>query len=318
MIIMLRLALQRAARGKQPKQAGTRLACLKKPRSQSPPVEQPRCGRYLASGSARTHRPRGRQPRRSRLVASPVLQPRPWLATSRWVTEGPSLERSSPSSPQRHAAPCSWSLGCAGPLAGGGGAGRARAPQLFGPACCLLPTVPHLNLSPPPCSVNPQTHPPVPPWPRDDADLGGRRALQPLRADAQVPVAAGPSAGLQGCKVAGQGVAQASCRCLPASWPARQPTHPSPRLAPLPPCSCCWRRGPASKPILCNACGSRYLVKRSLEGYQPLQTRRENTSKAAAAADSSGGEGSGKAAARRAPAPAAGRAAKPKRAAQKR
>ncbi|KAL6780904.1 hypothetical protein ACKKBG_A08950 [Auxenochlorella protothecoides x Auxenochlorella symbiontica] len=35
----------------------------------------------------------------------------------------------------------------------------------------------------------------------------------------------------------------------------------------------CWRRGPPSKPILCNACGSRYLVKRSLEGYQPLAMR---------------------------------------------
>lgn len=84
-------------------------------------------------------------------------------------------------------------------------------------------------------------------------------------------------------------------------------------------CSCCWRRGPPAKPVLCNACGSRYLVKRSLDGYQPLQTRREGGSKAAAAAakDSSGSEGS-KPVARRAPAPAAGRAAKPKRAAQKR
>jgi hypothetical protein len=58
-------------------------------------------------------------------------------------------------------------------------------------------------------------------------------------------------------------------------------------------------------------------VKRSLEGYQPLQTRREGSSKAAAAKDSSGSEGS-KPAGRRAPGPAAGRAAKPKRAAQKR
>lgn len=92
--------------------------------------------------------------------------------------------------------------------------------------------------------------------------------------------------------------------------------HPCPTLCA---CSCCWRRGPASKPILCNACGSRYLVKRSLEGYQPMQTRREGGSKAAVAAakDSSGSEGS-KGTARRAPAPAAGRTAKPKRAAQKR
>ncbi len=50
-----------------------------------------------------------------------------------------------------------------------------------------------------------------------------------------------------------------------------------------------------------------------------MQTRREGGSKAAVAAakDSSGSEGS-KGTARRAPAPAAGRTAKPKRAAQKR
>lgn len=33
----------------------------------------------------------------------------------------------------------------------------------------------------------------------------------------------------------------------------------------------CWRKGPTEKPILCNACGARYLVKRSLEGYMPGQ-----------------------------------------------
>lgn len=37
--------------------------------------------------------------------------------------------------------------------------------------------------------------------------------------------------------------------------------------------SCCWRRGPPLKPVLCNACGSRYLVKKSLEGYIPIQQR---------------------------------------------
>lgn len=37
--------------------------------------------------------------------------------------------------------------------------------------------------------------------------------------------------------------------------------------------SCCWRRGPSSKPVLCNACGSRYLVKKSLDGYIPIQQR---------------------------------------------
>ncbi|GMH33093.1 hypothetical protein BSKO_00927 [Bryopsis sp. KO-2023] len=31
----------------------------------------------------------------------------------------------------------------------------------------------------------------------------------------------------------------------------------------------CWRRGPPEKPILCNACGTRYSVKRSLDGYFP-------------------------------------------------
>ncbi|GIL52227.1 hypothetical protein Vafri_8155 [Volvox africanus] len=31
----------------------------------------------------------------------------------------------------------------------------------------------------------------------------------------------------------------------------------------------CWRRGPPEKPTLCNACGSRYLVKGSLAGYFP-------------------------------------------------
>lgn len=33
----------------------------------------------------------------------------------------------------------------------------------------------------------------------------------------------------------------------------------------------CWRKGPEDKPILCNACGARYLVKRSLDGYMPGQ-----------------------------------------------
>ncbi|PSC72272.1 GATA transcription factor 26-like [Micractinium conductrix] len=77
--------------------------------------------------------------------------------------------------------------------------------------------------------------------------------------------------------------------------------------------SCCWRRGPASKPVLCNACGSRYLVKRSLEGYQPLQTRRETAAKAQAEV---GVKPSSPA---RRVAPAAGRVAKkPKRVVQKR
>lgn len=36
-------------------------------------------------------------------------------------------------------------------------------------------------------------------------------------------------------------------------------------------CSPCWRKGPPEKPVLCNACGARYLVKRNLEGYMPGQ-----------------------------------------------
>lgn len=31
----------------------------------------------------------------------------------------------------------------------------------------------------------------------------------------------------------------------------------------------CWRKGPPEKAVLCNACGSRWLVKRSLDGYFP-------------------------------------------------
>ncbi|GAX74475.1 hypothetical protein CEUSTIGMA_g1924.t1 [Chlamydomonas eustigma] len=31
----------------------------------------------------------------------------------------------------------------------------------------------------------------------------------------------------------------------------------------------CWRRGPPDKPCLCNACGARWLVKQSLDGYMP-------------------------------------------------
>ncbi len=31
----------------------------------------------------------------------------------------------------------------------------------------------------------------------------------------------------------------------------------------------CWRKGPPEKPLLCNACGARFLVKHSLEGYVP-------------------------------------------------
>eukprot|EP00242_Pyramimonas_sp_CCMP2087_P008831 CAMPEP_0198227360 /NCGR_PEP_ID=MMETSP1445-20131203/108945_1 /TAXON_ID=36898 /ORGANISM="Pyramimonas sp., Strain CCMP2087" /LENGTH=114 /DNA_ID=CAMNT_0043907391 /DNA_START=182 /DNA_END=522 /DNA_ORIENTATION=- len=30
-----------------------------------------------------------------------------------------------------------------------------------------------------------------------------------------------------------------------------------------------WRKGPPEKPSLCNACGARYLSKRTLDGYVP-------------------------------------------------
>lgn len=33
--------------------------------------------------------------------------------------------------------------------------------------------------------------------------------------------------------------------------------------------SCCWRKGPAEKATLCNACGARWLARKSLEGYFP-------------------------------------------------
>lgn len=31
----------------------------------------------------------------------------------------------------------------------------------------------------------------------------------------------------------------------------------------------CWRKGPAEKPVLCNACGARWLVKADLNNYMP-------------------------------------------------
>lgn len=31
----------------------------------------------------------------------------------------------------------------------------------------------------------------------------------------------------------------------------------------------CWRKGPPEKPVLCNACGARWLVKNDLNGYLP-------------------------------------------------
>lgn len=45
--------------------------------------------------------------------------------------------------------------------------------------------------------------------------------------------------------------------------------------------SCCWRRGPPSKPTLCNACGSRYLVKKNLDGYRPIAARTGSPKQAA-------------------------------------
>ena len=59
-----------------------------------------------------------------------------------------------------------------------------------------------------------------------------------------------------------------------ASGPARGP----PRGGSGGPCdhcertySPCWRKGPPEKPLLCNACGAHYLVKKSLDGYRPGQ-----------------------------------------------
>lgn len=40
----------------------------------------------------------------------------------------------------------------------------------------------------------------------------------------------------------------------------------------------CWRKGPPEKPILCNACGARYLVKRTLDGYMPGQRTKHKRS----------------------------------------
>lgn len=40
----------------------------------------------------------------------------------------------------------------------------------------------------------------------------------------------------------------------------------------------CWRRGPAEKPLLCNACGAHFLVKKSLDGYMPGQRATSVTS----------------------------------------
>lgn len=39
----------------------------------------------------------------------------------------------------------------------------------------------------------------------------------------------------------------------------------------------CWRKGPEEAKHLCNACGSRYLVKGTLEGYKPGQKNRSTT-----------------------------------------
>lgn len=42
----------------------------------------------------------------------------------------------------------------------------------------------------------------------------------------------------------------------------------------------CWRKGPPEKPLLCNACGARYLVKKNLDGYMPgsKPSRRDSVS----------------------------------------
>ncbi|CAN6486830.1 unnamed protein product [Victoria cruziana] len=42
-------------------------------------------------------------------------------------------------------------------------------------------------------------------------------------------------------------------------------------------CTPLWRNGPPDKPILCNACGSRWRTKGSLTNYRPLHSRAEAT-----------------------------------------
>ena len=44
----------------------------------------------------------------------------------------------------------------------------------------------------------------------------------------------------------------------------------------------CWRKGPPEKPLLCNACGAHYLVKKSLDGYKPGQKSSNRSNKPAA------------------------------------
>ncbi|CAN4107671.1 unnamed protein product [Withania somnifera] len=36
-----------------------------------------------------------------------------------------------------------------------------------------------------------------------------------------------------------------------------------------------WRYGPPEKPVLCNACGSRWRIRRTLDGYIPKHADRE-------------------------------------------
>jgi len=61
-----------------------------------------------------------------------------------------------------------------------------------------------------------------------------------------------------------------------------------------------WRKGPEDKPVLCNACGARWLTKRTLEGYLPksaggTRTKRVkmSSSKPKASSKSASGKGGG-------------------------
>ncbi|XP_064996412.1 GATA transcription factor 27-like isoform X2 [Musa acuminata AAA Group] len=54
----------------------------------------------------------------------------------------------------------------------------------------------------------------------------------------------------------------------PSHWIVQIPTY-----KPISPCTPLWRNGPPEKPVLCNACGSRWRTKGSLTNYVPLHAR---------------------------------------------
>lgn len=76
---------------------------------------------------------------------------------------------------------------------------------------------------------------------------------------------------------AAAGTAPAAPAGVPELTPANGPNPRGPgAMKAGGPCNHCgrtesplWRKGPDDKPVLCNACGARWLVKRNLEGYSP-------------------------------------------------